>query len=815
MFRNHLTIAWRQIIKRKSYSLLNILGLAIGIASCLLILYFVLYERSYDNFHEKGSNIYRLRLDSYQNGELAYQSATVFPAFAPTLKSDFPEIVESCRIHDAEMVMTNPVSRTKFSERKGYYADPSFLQIFDLPMLSGDPATALSGPDKIILSKAMATKYFGGTDVIGKQVMVKDPDLIQYYEVTGVFENYPANSHLKLDYLVSYETLSKIVAQVWQDTTDATNTSWGWYDFYTYLEFEPGTDVAEVKSKLPAFVDKYINEPRRERGSTTENSIDIMPMQDIHLYSNINQEAEVNGDGKAVSLLLLVAFFILAIAWINYVNLATARSLERSKEVGLRKVLGAERKQLIVQFLTESLLLNFGAFLFALMIVQVALPFFQNAFGFPTTSVLANNPGFVIAAVAAFLTGAVLSGIYPAFVLSGFRPVTVLKGLFKNSAHGIALRKGLIVFQFVTSIALIVGTMIVYKQLQFMRNQNLGVNIEQTLVVPGPDTVLDSLYGGQYKPFKMESLQIPGVNNLTSSAYVPGDEIYWTNGAKWLNPETTSSTIYTQGIDETFLEAYDLGLVAGRNFSKERGEDDRACLLNKKAASLLGFPSPEEAIGEKVQRGGDTLTVAGITNDFHHLGLQKAIDPIIFLYRPEARSYYSMKIEAGQNMQAIIAAVQQNWNRHFPDDPFSYFFLDEFFNRQYQADMLFGKVFTFFALLAIFVASLGLFGLSSYDVLQRTKEIGIRKVLGATTTGLVGLLSKDFLKLIVVALAIASPIAWYFMDKWLADFAYRINIGWWVFALAGVLSVSVAFITVSLQSVKAALANPIKSLRSE
>ena len=816
MFNNHFKIAFRQILKRKGYSLLNIIGLAFGITSCLLILQYVLYERSYDNFHPNGSNIYRLRLDSYQNGELAWQSATSYPAFAPTMKGDFPEVIEACRLHDAEMVMTNPETQVKFAEKKGYYADPPFLKMFDVAFLSGDPATALVGPNKIILSETMAKKYFGQTDVIGKQLLEKDPDLMQTYEVTGVFKDYPKNSHLTLDYLISYKTLGVEIQKTWQDTTNATETNWGWYDFYTYLQLKPGTDLEALRTKLPGFTNKYINAPRKERNPdlTTINEIDILPMADIHLYSNVNQEAEPNGDGKAVSLLFLVAFFILTLAWVNYVNLATARSLERSREVGVRKVLGAERRQLVVQFLMESLMLNVAAFLLALMLFQVSLPVFQNIFEFPKTSVLWQNPVFALSAIGLFLAGSILSGLYPAFVMSGFRPVTVMKGLFKNTAQGTALRKGLIVFQFVTSIALIIGTMVVYKQLQFMRSQDLGVNIEQTLVVEGPESILDSLYEGIFTPFENEVLKMPNVKSMTSSAYVPGDEIYWTNGVQWLQPGANSFTIYTQGVDDEFIDAYGLGLVAGRNFSKGMGEDEHACLLNERAISLLGFPTAEAAISEKVRRGGDTLTVVGVTKDFHHLGLQKAIDPVIFLYRPGNQHYLSIKVGTG-DVQATVAEVQQHWEQHFPSDPFNYFFLDEFFNKQYKTDSMFGKLFTFFALLAIFVASLGLFGLASYDVLQRTKEIGIRKVLGATTTGLVTLLSKDFLKLVFVAFLVASPLAYFFMEKWLADFAYRTDIAWWVFALAGVAAVAVAFLTVSFQSMKAALANPVKSLRSE
>ncbi len=720
------------------------------------------------------------------------------------------------------MVITNPETNVSFAEEKGYFAGPSTLDMFTLPLLSGDKETALRGPNKILLSESMARKYFGHTAVLGKQLVVKDPQFFQTYEVAGVFEDYPDNSHLIIDYLVSYETLGNIVEQSWGDTTNAIETSWGWYDFYTYLELHPDADIEAFKAKIPAFVDKYINDPYEERTGrdSRANRIDayIMPMQDIHLYSNVNQEAEPNGSGWAVSVLFMVAIFILGIAWVNYINLATARSIERAQEVGLRKVLGAGRQQLIGQFLLESFLLNLAAFALSLVIVKLSMPAFGRFFGQSLEFNLASNPAFWGIAVLAFGLGTLLSGLYPAFVLSKFRPISVIEGQMASSSEGTFLRKGLIVFQFVTSIALILGTIVVFRQVEFMREQNLGVNIERTLVLEGPSSVLDSLYEGQYQPLKSNVLGIPGVRSITASAYVPGDEIYWTNGVQWLKKDGEApggSTIFTQGIDHDFLSAYQLPLLAGRNFSPDRGEDERTCLLNERAAEILGFPSAEAAINERVARGNDTLLVVGVTEDFHHLGLQKAIDPMIFLYRPNARGYYSVKVEEGTRTQAVIAAVQQAWNTHFPDDPFQYFFLNEFFDRQYQADILFGRVFGFFALLAIAVACLGLFGLSSYNVLQRTKEIGIRKVLGASVVNIVGLLSRDFLKLVALALLIAIPLGWYVMNVWMANFAFRAQIGWWVFALSGITALLIAFLTISLQTVRAAMANPVEALRNE
>lgn len=818
MIQNYAKSAIRNLQKRPGYTFLNIFGLALGMTGCLLILQYVSYERGYDRFHKNSSDIFRLRLDAWQAGDLSWQSATVFPAFAPTMKRELPEVVDACRLHDAEFILNNPKTNLKFSEKKGYYADPPFLKMFSIDLISGNRETALEGPDKILLSETMAKKYFGRIDVFGEHLTVKDPNMLQTYEVTGVFKDYPKNSHLIIDYLVSYATLQKFINYAWQDTTNATETSWGWYDFYTYLQLKPGTDLAAFKAKLPAFADRHPNARYIERKIDLRNVIDILPMPDIHLYSNVNQEAEVNGDGRAVSVLFLVALFILGIAWINYVNLSTARSVERGREVGVRKVMGAMRGQLMRQFLTESLLLNVAAFALSIGATWLLLPAFRQFTGSDIPFDFLHKPFFWLTATGALLAGTALAGLYPAFVLSSFQPVSVLKGVLKNTAGGMLLRKGLTIFQFATSIALIAGTIVVYRQIQFMRSQNLGFNIEQTLVAEGAQTILDSLYEGGFEPFRNKILALPQVRSLTASSSVAGDEILWTNGSRLYSQgeQAPFHTLYNIGADEHFFKAYDLKVLAGRPFSKDFGMDveGETILLNETAARTFGFDKPEDILNERILRGRDTLTVVGVTADFHHQGLQKAINPVAFLYRPDSRGYYSIKM-AGQNASATIAAIQQVWDEHFPNDPFNYFFLDEFFNKQYQADLQFGRVFTLFSIVAILVACLGLMGLASYQIVQRTKEIGIRKVLGASVTGITGLLAKDFLKLVLVAFLLAVPIAWFLMDRWLEDFAYRISVQVWMFILAGLVAIAIAFLTVSFQSVRAALSNPVKSLRSE
>ena len=813
MLTNYLKLAFRNLKKRKGNALLNILGLTIGMSACLLIFHYVSFERSFDDFVPKAKDVVRLRLDNYQKGKLAWQSATIYPAIAPTLKKDYPEIENFCRIYDAQFLLSTENNDVKFNEDKGYYADPAFLEMFNIQLTKGDRATALSTPDKMVISKKIAKKYFGNADPMGKRLMVRDPQFQRSYMISGVFDSYPQNSHLIVEYLVPYSSLGQYLRQL-GDTSNATETSFGWYDFYSYLQLKPGTDWKQFEKKLPGFCDRYINSQEWYKKNNNRAELYLIPLTDIHLHSNVNQEAEVNGNGQAVSFLFLIAIFIISIAWINYINLATARSIERAREVGMRKVLGALRIDLIRQFMIESFMLNLIALLLSVAIFSFLLPAFDKFVGRDTFTHFTLTSSYWRFFILLFLGGTFLSGIYPAFVLSGFQPITVLKGLFKNSAGGISMRKGLIVAQFIISVVLIAGTIIVFQQLQFMRNQKLGANIKQTVVLEGAQSQQDSIYRAIFQPFKTELLQQPDIKSVTASSNVMGREIYWTSGVTRVGANETSVTLYHLGIDYDFVPSYELKLEAGRNFSKEFKTDEKAVLINKKAAELLGFKDAQGAINGRIRRNNDTLNVIGVVSDYHHQGLQKTIDPMVFLLIPNIRQYYSLKVESS-NMQKTIANISKTWNKYFPADPVNYFFLDETFNEQYKSDQLFGKVFAVFAFLAILIACFGLLGLSAYNVLQRTKEIGIRKVLGASVQSILMLLSTEFLKLIAIALVLAIPICWFSMHSWLQDFAYRIKIDWWVFAIAGFLALLIAFLTISLQVMKALVENPVKSLRTE
>lgn len=814
MITNYLKMAFRNIFKKRGYALLNIAGLTIGMSCCLLIFHYVSYERSYDTFEPASKQIVRIRLDSYQKSVLAYKSATSYPAIGPAMKKDFPEVENFCRLIDDNLLLSNDAQDKKFSEDKGYYADAASVDMFGLNFIKGNPRNALSAPDKIILSESTAKKYFGNEDALGKILVNRSGEHVQPLEVTGVYKDFPDNSHLIMNYLVSYATLGKELS-LGGDSSNASETAWGWYDFYVYVQLKPGVDYHNLESKLPAFTNKYINSEEWRKTNNVRDELHLIPLSDIHLYSNYNQEAEVNGNGQAVSFLFLIAIFIICIAWINYINLATARSVERAKEVGVRKVLGAVRSNLIRQFLMESLVLNFVSLILSLVIFFIFLHPFDVFTGRENYTTIALTGSYWLIFFGMFAVGTVLSGLYPAFVLSGFKPVVVLKGAFKNTSSGLLLRKSLIVVQFVISVVLIAGTIIVYQQVNYMRNQSLGANIDQTLVLKGPQTLADSLYQSVYQPFKTAVLQESSVKSIASSSSVMGEEIYWTNGSKRPGADQSAVTLYNLGIDYDFIPAYNIKMVAGRNFSQQFGTDNKAVILNENAAKLLGFKDAASAINQKLLRGSeDTVNIVGVTANFHQLGLQKTIDPMIIVPRPNDSRFYSVKIEAGKAQQTI-ASLKQTWSRYFPKDPFDYFFLDESFGKQYNADILFGKVFGVFAFLAILIACFGLLGLSAYNVLQRTKEIGIRKVLGASVQSILIHLSKDFLKLVLLSFFLAIPVGWYVMNEWLQDYAYRVNIGWWVFAFAGIVALVIAIVTISIQVLKAVVMNPVKSLRTE
>jgi putative ABC transport system permease protein len=819
MFRNFLKIAFRNLARRKGYALLNILGLAIGISCCLVIFEYVAYERSYDRQEPNADRLYRVQDEDYQGGRMVLPCAAAMPGVAGGMMREFPEVENACRLYRGNVILADDSRSVKIRESTIYYADQAVLPMFGIKLLYGDTGAALTGSGKVLLSATEARKFFGETDPVGKVLTIHSGMRPQpmTLAVTGVYNDLPLNSHLKLPVLVSYQTMS-VLAGTYGKPNNRFEDSYGWTDFYTYVLLRPGTSAARVAARLPAFIDRHYNNLPRAKSTGDSLALSLMPASDIHLRSHYTEEAEPGGDDQAVSFLFLIAFFIIGIAWINYINLATARSLERAKEVGVRKVLGALRGELIRQFLTESLLINFVALLAALGLTLAVNPFFVRLAERPM-SPLFSMPGMYWGIFAAlFVGGTLLSGVYPAFVLSRYQAVAVLKGLFSNSAGGHWLRRGLIVGQFAASIILIAGTIVVYRQVRYMRNQSLGVNIDETLVLRAAGISLpDSSYQEVYGAFKHELKKLPGVRSVTASSEVMGDEILWsTDWHRLHSPSPQVSNIFHVGVDNDFIRNFGLHVIAGRDFLPEVGADKKAIILNETAVKVLGI-TPQQAIGELMSGGQsnmDSMQVVGVIADYHNEGLQKEIQPLLLFPNRNTRHFYSVKIQAS-DPSATIVAIKKIWDRHFPGDPYEYYFLDENFDRQYAENQRFGEVFGLFALFAIAIACIGLLGLSAYNVLQRTKEIGIRKVLGASTENLLLILSRDFLVLVGVAFVIAVPVTWLAMDSWLQSFAYRIGMSWWIFAVAGLMAAAIAFITVGGQAMKAAMQNPVRSLRTE
>ena len=792
------------MLRNKAFSIINIVGLALGVAACILILQYVAFELSYDNFHKNGSEIYRVKQDRYNDGKLSTEWAAGAYAVGNSFKDAFPEVQDYVKLLRRGVAIAD-YGEKSLKVEKVYLSSPSFFSIFSYPLLEGDAKSVLAEPNTIVLSKSLAEKLFGKETAMGKTIQLNKT---KSFKVTGIYADMPTNTHLKADILISYATFLNDVKP------DNPELAWQWDGCLTYLKLRDGTNVPALEAKFPALIDKLAGEEHKKYKSAAVYL--LQPLRDIHLYSHYMMEAEPNGDGKTVYLLLGIAFFIVVIAWVNYVNLATARAINRAKEVGVRKAVGSLRSQLIWQFMTESVLLNGFAVILALLFVALALPKFNEISGQQLSFGLLGSKLFWLPLAGLFVVGAFFSGLYPAFVLSGFKPVAVLKGKVLATRQGIVLRKSLVVFQFAASLFLLVGTLAVFQQIRYMREQSLGINIDQTLVINPPIIATDSTYMRQMVAFKEELLRNTGIKSIAASTVVPGQPSDWNAGGIRLKgaDDNKGKQYRIIGVDYDFINAYDLKLVAGRNFSKEFGADPKAVIFNKMAIKQLGFNNSQDAIGKEIDFWGEMFTIVGVTDNFHQQSLKDAYEPLILRLIPDLRGYFSVKLTPG-TADKSIATIRSEWNHFFPGNPFEYTFLDERFNEQYRADQRFGQVFGIFTGLAILVACLGLFGLASFTTAQRTKEIGIRKVLGSSVFAIVEMLYREFAILVLISFVIAAPIAWYAVSKWLTSYAFRTDIQWWLFVLPFVLVLLIAFLTVSFQSIKAALMNPVKSLRSE
>ncbi len=795
MIRNYLKIAFRNLWRHRGFSLINIIGLAVGMTACFLIFIFVKFELSYDKFNQNFDQIYRLNTDIKSPNEVLHWSSAS-PPMGPTLQQDYPnEVLANVRVFGAGFLVVN--GDTKFQENNIAFTDPSIFKIFTFPFIKGNPETALSQPFDVVLTESMAKKYFGTSDIVGKTLLI---DGKRPATVTGVIKDVPLNSHFNFDMLVSAITMEKMK---WINMQE-----WGNFSNFTYLLLPKGFDASKLQAKLPSFLRNHISEDKRRAGYNYD--LFVEPLKDI--YMDNFRGAPVNGSKTNVYLFSIVAVFILLIACINFVNLATARASERAKEVGIRKVIGAFKSQLAAQFLGESVIISLISFVFAFVLSLLLLPLFNELAGkVISQSIFEHGYIFILFGIA--LAIGFLAGIYPSMVLTSFNIISVLKGRFSTSVRGILLRKGLVVLQFTISIVLIVGTIVVYHQLNYMRNQSLGFNKDQMAII---DFSGDSLVQAQAQSIKNELSQVQGVMSVSGSSTTPGSM----NPVAYSEVESrqgkmTSMNLNMYDVDFDFMQQYGFQVVAGRAFSTSFPTDStKGFVINEAVAKNLGYVHPGDAVGKNFSQWGRKGQIVGVIKDFHFESLAQSIKPINFRINPRNINVFTVKVKGG-NIPNTMAALQAKWKQLVPSRPISYSFLDDNFNKQYLTQDRFGKLFMYFAFLAIMISCLGLLGLASYSTIQRTREIGIRKVLGASVPRIVNMLSKEFLLLVLIAAPVAFVIAWLGMHSWLNDFAYRVSLAWWIFAVAGLLSLFIALATISFQAVKAALANPVKSLRSE
>ena len=816
MIKHYLKISFRNLWKYKSFSAINILGLAIGMAVCLLILQYVSFKLSFDQFHKQADNIYRVVNDRYQQGKLIQHGTITYSGVGRAMNNDFDDVVQNTVVEPSgEAIIT--YNDKKIAEPDLFFADNNFLSVFDFPLVAGDKNTVLIRPSTVLLSEKLIEKIFDykGKDYnqfLGKAITLWTDSMP--YKIEGVLKNVPENSHLQFQMLISYRTLINNWKEAEYDFTQS--------DFWHYVQLKPGTDYKALNAKLEAFSQKYF-EGNKISGS--DETFYLQPLSKAHLYSDFEYEIGRTGSATVVWALLIIALFIITIAWVNYINLATARSVERAREVGIRKVVGCERRQLIFQFLAESALVNLISMIIAIILVFLLQSAFnqllnyQLSLSYLLTKGL-NGYSILIGLISIVVAGIFVSGLYPAFVLSSFKPIAVLKGKFGSSQKGIFFRKALVLGQFTVTIGLIIGSLVVMKQIMYMNKTQLGFNMDQILVIKPPTlTNFDSTFISRVNSFKEELKQIAHVQGATTSWNVPGGDIGRSFNVRQADSAATNKfTVRHTSVDYDFLNVYGVKLIAGRNFKQTdhnpNGRNLRSMLINRSAAKLLGFRSPEDAIGKSILRGQRKWDVVGVVEDYHQKSLRHPLEPMIFMPFYSTNSEISVKLTPG-DLPGTIAQIKKKYESFFPGNLFDYNFLDETFNRQYENDQLFGKAFGIFAGLAIFVACLGLLGLTMFATIQRTKEIGVRKVLGASIPSIVLLLSKSFFKLILLSAVIAFPLAWWAMNTWLQDFAFRVNIGWWIFILAGASALLIALTTISFQAIKAALANPAKSLRTE
>ncbi|MBS1746808.1 MAG: ABC transporter permease [Bacteroidetes bacterium] len=801
MFKKNLAIAFRTLKKDWSYTMINIVGLTAGITCCLLILSFVKYEMSFDQFHTKKDLIYRVNYDVVMGGnQIISPSVPVF--VAPYLKNKFPEIEDATRFMSAYGSRTIRHGGAMFDENGFCYADSNFFKILDFKPVAGDLNTALNKPNTLVITKNIATKYFGKTNPIGQTLLYNNK---KEFVVTAVIENVPSNSHFSFDFLTSFYSNPGFDSSEMQE-------AWNNPDYTTFLLLKPGANADALSKKIDALV----NPPGETNQAASQNSLHLKlePLKNVHFDTqvfNFNNEIVVT-DYKYIRIFITVAILVLLIACANYINLSTAKSSVRAKEVGIRKTIGASFFQVFTQFIAESFLMTFISVIISIIAVHTLLPYLNNLLGKQIPFYIFDT-SFFLFLIGGTILVSLLAGFYPAMVLSRFRPVETLKGVFSNTG-GITVRKSLVIFQFTISVALMLGTIIVRSQLQFMQSTKLGLDKDQIVLIHGNADIDKKLHS-----FAQDLRNINGVQDVSLTWRSPFETVIGNGFSIKAHPTSSDDWQSVGGIaaDQHYLSTLGISLIAGRNFDPSRINGDSTInefIVNQSFLRHYNL-KPSDAIGKQVILGiAGTGSIIGVVKDFHTSSMHVAIQPVVLFNSPKWYNGILLRIAPGK-LSPVISNIEKKWKASVPMRPFSYTFLDEEYDALYRTEQRLGTLMSVFCGIAILITCLGLFGLTAFMVTRRTKEIGIRKVLGASVLSITAMLSKDFVKLVIIAIVIAIPVAWYFMHKWIQDFAYRINIDWWVFLIAGLIALLIALITVSFHAIKAAIANPVKSLRTE
>jgi putative ABC transport system permease protein len=808
MLHNYWKIFIRNLRKNPGYILINILGLSVGMAASILIFLFVKHELSFDKYHEKADRIYRVSRAWFNpDGEVNLHLGHAAPPFGPLLKSDFAgQIEESVRVMNVKVILKE--ESNTFEESRFFFSDPEIFKVFSWPLIDGDPDNVLSFPDGLVICKSMAMKYFGNIDAVGKSLEVMIGSQKFNMQVRGVMEDIPDNSHFKADFLASMEPVVDFYGGY-----EMMMKNFGSNNFGTYLLLTEGVSAEDLESQIPAFIDRHIPASSQGFSASSGTKLFLWPLTSIHLHSNLDSEIEPNNNIEYVYIYSAIAVFILLIACINFMNLATARSAKRAMEVGLRKVMGADRQLLVRQFMSETIFMALFALIIAILISWIVLPFYSNFTGKVLTLNFIHHPEYIIGLMMLVLLVGMLAGSYPSLFLSGFQPVQVLKGTYKIGSVHEKLRSVLVVGQFAISIILIVSVLVVLNQLNFMKNQDLGFEKDEILVLPAYNEFTDN-----YEILRDRLIQHQGIDNVALGSRIPSGRLLDAQGAQaevggqLLPVDVRISDIH---VSHSFMETFGMLIVAGRDFDFNLASDStEAFVLNESAVRSIGWANPEEAIEKSFQYGNRRGYVVGIVKDFHFESLHQPISPIVFLIPQDRFNEVAVKIKP-EYKDTAIAYLRDEWQAMKPDFPFNYYMVADKFEQQYEAEEKVGTLFGLFAGLAIIISVLGLFGQAAYATEQRTKEIGIRKVMGASIWSIISLLGKDFLKLVLFGFLLAIPIAWFGMNGWLDNFAYKISISWVVFLVAGLIATIIAALTVSSQSIRAAMINPVDAFKVE